>query len=199
MTIDKDGMVVHTRILHERRPNIERGALTAVRGIIVHQTGGSNADSTLNSYKLVGAKGAHFLIEREGTIYQTASLKRKTMHVGALKARCVMDQRCTPAELKALKTFAPKAEHRRESLKQVPDRFPSNEDSIGIELVGELAGDSKRPDHEREYECVTNEQNDSLKWLVAELQMSLGLSLTEVFRHPDASRKNPTEASTARW
>jgi hypothetical protein len=49
------------------------------------------------------------------------------------------------------------------------------------------------------YEPVTPQQNVVLKWLIAELANTLGVAMTEVFRHPDVSRENPTEASTAKW
>jgi N-acetyl-anhydromuramyl-L-alanine amidase AmpD len=57
---------------------IERGEMKIVRGIIVHHTGGSTAASSLESYKNPRANGAHFLIERDGTIYQTAPLGAAT-------------------------------------------------------------------------------------------------------------------------
>lgn len=75
----------------------------------------------------------------------------------------------------------------------------SNSDSLGIELVGAaLANDPKKPD-DLTYETVTDAQNKSLQWLVAELEMTLGIATTEVFRHPTVSRKNASEASTAKW
>lgn len=49
------------------------------------------------------------------------------------------------------------------------------------------------------YLTVTDAQNKSLQWLVAELEMTLGIATTEVFRHLTVSRKNASEASTAKW
>lgn len=192
MQIDSQGMCIHPKIRLARSTFIERGDMPSVAGIVVHQTGASTAQSSLASYGNQSANGAHFLIERDGTIHQTASLYKQTWHVGKLKARCVLEQRCTPAEIQALATFNPTAEHQRESAKSVPDRFPSNRDSIGIELVG-----STNP--QGVYDTVPLAQNNALKWLVAELRILLGVALSEVFRHPDISRKNPTEASTAQW
>ncbi len=84
--------------------------------------------------------------------------------------------------------------------KSVPDRFPSNEDSIGIELVGAaLPRGNSIPEDKKVYETVTAQQNDSLKWLISELTITLKVPMTEIFRHPQASWKNPTEASTAKW
>jgi N-acetyl-anhydromuramyl-L-alanine amidase AmpD len=56
--------------------------MTHVQGIIVHQTGSPTARSTLNGYGVARANGAHFLIDKDGTIYQTASVLKQTAHVG---------------------------------------------------------------------------------------------------------------------
>lgn len=200
LSIDKNGLITQAKVRLARHETIERGDMKTVRGIIVHQTGGASAASSLASYKSKSANGAHFLIERDGVIYQTASLYKKTWHVGKLKARCLLEQRCSPVDVAALKKFNPTAENKREVAKQVPDRFPSNEDSIGIELVAEaLPRGNLVPADQKTYDAVTKEQNDSLKWLIAELRISLQVPLTEVFRHPDVSRKNPSEARTAQW
>ncbi|MBZ8141128.1 N-acetylmuramoyl-L-alanine amidase [Rubrivivax gelatinosus] len=198
--VDADGILCDTRVSAAIAPAIERGPLGAVKGIIVHQTGGATAQSALDSYRQPGANGAHFLIDKDGAIYQTASLHRRTWHVGKLKARCLVEQRCTPVEIQAYRRFDPTAMNRRESLKSVPGRFPSNADSIGIELVGQaVARDPAQPAGELVYEAVTDQQNASLTWLVAQLTRLLAVPMSEVFRHPDVSWKNPSEASTARW
>jgi N-acetyl-anhydromuramyl-L-alanine amidase AmpD len=79
-----------------------------------------------------------------------------------------------------------------EMTKQVPQRYPSNEDSVGIEIVGAFAGQGM-------YETANTQQNASLGWLVAELTSTFGLPMTEIFRHPVVSRKNPSEAESASW
>ncbi len=171
-----------------------------VRGIIVHQTGAPTANSSLESYRNTAANGAHFLIDLDGLIYQTASLHQQTRHVGRLKARCLAESRCSPTETKLLQRFNPAREHEREVRKSVPDRYPSNEDSIGIELVGDaLPPGNHIPDDQKKYQPVTAGQNASLRWLVHELALTLNTPITEVFRHPTVARKNPTEASTATW
>ena len=200
ITIDADGMCIHPKVVRARKPAIERGRLSVVHGIIVHQTGAPTTESTMNSYLRRSATGAHFLLAREGTVYQTASLHHQTWHVGLLRSRCLVENRCAPAELRALRSFNPQLEDRREQAKNVPDRFPANRDSIGIELVGDAlprAGHVR--DDQRTYEFVTTEQNAALRWLTRELSMALGVPMHEVFRHPQVSRKNPTEASSAQW
>lgn len=90
--------------------------------------------------------------------------------------------------------------NRLEKQKNFPDRFPNNTDSIGIEIVGMAKGvymdNNKKVDV---YEVVNELQNNSLKWLLYELTDTLKVPMSEIYRHPDIGRKNPTEASTAKW
>lgn len=200
LTIDTSGRVISSCVTVRIFPNIERGAMTSINGMVVHQTSASQAQSTFNSYMLSRANGAHFLIDKDGTIFQTASIYKRANHVGKIKARCVIESRCSPTDTHALRVFNPTAENDREQLKAHPDRFPTNSDSVGIELVGASFADPQPGNpNNRTYESVTDEQNRSLKWLVGELSTTLGLSLTEVFRHPVVSRKTPSEAATAVW
>ena len=199
LSIDSSGMVVTPRVVRARKIQIERGAMQRISGIVVHQTGGSTAASALSSYRNASATGAHFLIEKDGTIYQTASLKKQTWHVGRIKARCVAEMRCTPVELEQLRRFDPRGEDRREMRKAVPDRYPSNTDSIGVELVGEaLPLNEPNPDR-RTYVAAPATQNDPLRWLIHALSVTLRVPVTEVVRHPLVARKNRTEAARAQW
>jgi len=200
LTINAHGHVVDARVRLAISPHIERGPMTHVAGVIVHQTGGGSAASALSSYQRATAAGAHFLIDRDGSIYQTASVYRQTWHVGRLKARCLLEKRCAPVELKAYRKFDPKGMHDKESKKAVPDRFPSNVDSLGIELVGDaLPRGNGVPDDKKVYEPVVAAQNAALAWLVQALSSTLGIPASEVFRHPVVSWKNPSEARTAQW
>ena len=76
-----------------------------------------------------------------------------------------------------------------------PERYPSNSDSIGIELVGGVTGKGDKA----EYELLSTEQTDSLKWLVAQLSAALSLGGDDVYRHSEIGYKNRTEASSASW
>jgi len=198
--VNRNGYILNARVRMAARPLIEREVLHRIRGIIVHQTGGTSGASSLSSYAVKNANGAHFLIDKDGTIYQTASLFRQTWHVGRLRARCLAEYRCNPTELKALKRFSPKTEHRIEMTKDVPQRYPSNEDSLGIEIVGAVvASKGQNPAEQGVYEAVNAQQNASLRWLIIELTSTFGIPMTEIFRHPVVSRKNPTEARSALW
>ena len=199
LMIDSNGVVVDARVRRAISPALERGDMKAVNGIIVHQTNAPTAASTLNSYTQPKPNGAHFLIDKDGTIYQTASVYKKTAHIGQLKSRCVAQHTCSPTELKALKGKKPgKPIGRIEAKKEWPNRYPSNGDSIGIEIVGQALPKTV-PDDQQVFESLTKEQQASLQWLIQELTLTLDVRMSEIFRHPTASWKNKTEASTATW
>ena len=198
--IDAFGHVSHPRVILKIYPLIERGVLSQVNGIIVHQTGGATANSTFNEYLVPGAKGAHFLIDKDGTIYQTASVHKVAHHVGQLQSRCMAELRCTPDTLNALKgKRAGKGIGRVEAAKAWPDRYPGNFDSLGIEIVGQAV---PRPGTKKkvfDFEPLTDAQQSSLQWLVQQLKDAFGVRTTEIFRHPVVSWKQLSEAASARW
>ena len=137
-----------------------------------------------------GANGAHFLIDKDGTIYQTASLNKTCDHVGKLKSRCAYEQTCSPGETKLNQKFNAKAENEREIVKQAGVRYPSNKDSIGIELVGDSFPKGTNIDQKKvKFEIVTDAQNESLRWLVEQLKKEYRIPDSEVFGHPEISYK----------
>jgi N-acetyl-anhydromuramyl-L-alanine amidase AmpD len=198
----KNGKLISSEVTDKVTSPIEKGALQKVDAIIVHQTGGTSAESTLSSYK-DGAEGAHFLIDTDGTIYQTARVNQKCWHIGKIRSRCYQLKTCTADELTDIKgiLFAKnesysvrvKKLHDHESDKPYPERYPTNEDSIGIELVG--GTDSKTGD----YDAVTKAQNASLTWLISTLEPLFNLSESDIYRHPEVSYKQSSEASSAKW
>ena len=50
MLVITNGTVVDTKVTRKLVPQIEKGAMTTINGIIVHQTGGTSAASALSSY-----------------------------------------------------------------------------------------------------------------------------------------------------
>ena len=196
--INKDGMLIDNRVVLRRFQNIEHGSLVGVRAIVIHQTDGSTAQHTFHSYN-AGGNGAHFLIDKNGQIYQTASLRKRCYHVGRLiKSKCltINKQSCKNANMANIIAMSwasqIKALDASERVKTYPDRYPVNSDSIGIELVGKHL-------NEEQYEIVTPSQNVSLQWLVRECYNHFGLTSNDVYKHPEVSYKNPGEASTAEW
>ncbi|WP_456310531.1 peptidoglycan recognition protein family protein [Serratia proteamaculans] len=202
--VDDNGYIDDDRIVVKIFGKIEHGKLDKVNGIVVHQTNGPTASSTFNSYSHDGANGAHFLIDKDGTIYQTASLFKVTWHVGKNRSKCFIEKKCEPAEFKKIAGLemlgATQKISNLEKKKPFPDRFPNNKDSI--EIVGqakEMKVKDEMTGEKTIYEEVNDMQNASLKWLVAELAYTLNVSMVDIYRHPDIGRKNLTEASTAKW
>lgn len=83
--------------------------------------------------------------------------------------------------------------YKHEKAKPYPHRYPFNEDSIGIELVG--AFDPKK----KTYENPSEQQNKSLRWLVKALSDLLALDSDDIFKHPEVSYKQASEAQGAKW
>ena len=102
MLIDSAGVIAHPRIRPAIKHAIERQPMPKVHGIVVHQTDSSTASSTLAQYAQLRSNGAHFLTDKDGTIYQTASVHRQTCHVGLLKSRCLATRMCSPQEFRSL-------------------------------------------------------------------------------------------------
>ena len=196
------GKIIDGQIKIQIEPNLEHGSLVEVNALVMHQTGGSDAQGALASYKNKGANGAHFLIDKDGTIYQTAHVDKRTYHVGKIQSRCDNLKSCSPDDATAIRTIMqPKQKvpyqtkvkqlHAHEMRKAYPARYPSNDDSLGIEVVGKPVKGI--------YEDPTDKQAASVKWLVAGLLDLFGLTTEDVYRHPQVSYKEATEAKSVKW
>lgn len=198
ITVDSEGIIDHAHVLPRRFRSIEHGSLDAVHAIVLHQTDSPTAQSTFNAYQS-GGNGAHFLIDKDGRIYQTASVLKRCYHVGRLiKSRCleITPSTCADPNLAKVKALGWSARineiDRIERQKSYPERFPVNSDSLGIELVGRHVDDTT-------YEAVTLAQNASLRWLLDALYDHFSIGTDDTFRHPTVSYKNPGEAAGAKW
>ena len=198
----KDGKLIDSKVIDRIDSKIEKGVLGSVHALVVHQTGAPTSDSAFNSYAN-GQNGAHFLIDKDGTIYQTARMNQKCWHVGKIRSKCQEMKSCAPDELKAINAILfKKGEsyslriadlNTREAAKSYPERFPTNEDSIGIEIVS--AFDAKK----ETYDSVNKSQNDALAWLVGTLESVLGVGDDDVYAHGAIGYKQRSEGSTAAW
>ena len=198
-SINDQGMIVDPKVKLKRYLNLEHGPLAGVKAIVVHQTDSSTIAPILSAYS-AATVGAHFLIDKNGQIYQTASINKRCYHVGKyLKSKCltINPQKCDSqfvSKIASMKfTERKTAINKHERAKDFPDRYPVNSDSIGIEMIGVHTSETT-------YEAPTVQQNASLKWLVNSIHsLVVNISKDEVYRHPDLSYKNPGEASGAKW
>lgn len=195
-TIGADGYLTDPGITRTAIPGLEREALTDVNGIVLHRTAGSTAESTLDQWRgHTRPLGTHFLIDKDGTIHQTASLNNQTRHVGKIRSRGEVEGTITPEEQQRLDAAreAPgndyTAVHRIESARAYPNRFPTNGDCIGIEVVGaynERTGSWDPP---------TPEQTASIRRLVGTLQNNYGLDDHDIYQHDAISYKTQGEGA----
>lgn len=153
LAMDKEGRIIHPKIKLHIVAGLARGKMGVVHGVVVHQIGGATAEAAFVGYK-ARPYGTHFLIDKDGTIYQNASLLYYTVHIGKIKARCLAEHSCMPVEMKRYAGFNPSMQNRFEMKKEAGSRYPWNGDSIGIELVGEAPDDK--------FVEVTAQQNASL-------------------------------------
>ncbi|TRX74748.1 peptidoglycan recognition protein family protein [Pseudomonas mangiferae] len=197
--VDSDGMLIDVLITPRRYTALEHGDLKVLNAIIVHQTDSYDSDSVFSSYSGNSGIGAHFLIERDGKIYQTASLKKRCFHVGKrIKSKCVDLEMntCDATRAKMLAAglgYSIAAIDKLERQKTYPDRYPTNSDSVGIELVGKFEKTTNA------YQAVSAQQNTSLQYLIDIVYELYSITSNDVYKHPQVSYKNPGEAGTALW
>lgn len=195
-TVGADGYLTDPDITRTAIPALERGAMTDVNGIVLHRTMGSTAAGTLSHWRgQDNPHGTHFLIDRDGTIHQTASLDNSTSHVGRIRSRGEVEGTLTPEgtrELAATRA-APgndyQAVHALESARPYPQRFPTNRDSIGIEVVATYN------ERTQTWQEPTEAQRASIQRLVGTLQQNYGLNDRDIYEHDRISHKTQGEGA----
>ncbi len=119
-------------------------------------------------------------------------------HVGILYSRCMDEKSCDPKELTTVTallhqkgfSFSKRVKNvsRHEVGKSYPLRYPSNADSIGIEVVGRYIQSSNI------FQQPTKAQFSLLKWLVELLVTKFSLTLKkDVYAHGVIARKKKAE------
>lgn len=153
--------------------------------IVLHSTDSSTATSTLETWKR-STYGTHFLIDKDGTIYQCASLHKYTQHVGKIRSKAKETGNWSEKEKKYIVGLGwnPEALSNYEKTKSYPNRYPINSDSIGIEVVGKYDDKTKR------YPNATKKQLESLEHLVIALLELLSIDKTDIYAHAKIAYKD---------
>ena len=195
-TIGADGYLTDPDITRTPIPALERGAMPAVNGIVLHRTMGSTAAGTLGHWRAEAQPyGTHFLIDRDGTIHQTASLEQHTAHVGRIRSRGEVEGSMATAEQQRLDDAraAPgndyAAVHRIESGRSYPQRYPTNGDSVGIEVVATY------DQRTQTWQAPSEQQTASIRRLVGILQRNYGLDDHDIYQHDAISYKTQGEGA----
>jgi N-acetyl-anhydromuramyl-L-alanine amidase AmpD len=198
-----DGIIQDKNVELRIYPSIQHGLMNQVAAIVLHRTDSSNANSTLQAYAKGKKSGAHFLIENNGKIYQTAKMNQKCWHVGILQSRCQTEGDCGSIENETISaliqkkglSFGSRARNlsHHEVKKKYPNRYPSNDDSIGIEVVGRFSSTNKTFDE------PTSQQLESLRWIVEKIATEYNLNIdNDVYSHGAIARKQPSEGTQLR-
>ncbi|MDN5780468.1 MAG: N-acetylmuramoyl-L-alanine amidase [Luteimonas sp.] len=183
--VGENGYVQNAGFTHQPIAALEETAIQGPNAIVMHRTVSSTASSALSSFKR--GIGTHFLIDKDGTTYQTASLKYHTSHIGPIRSRCFVEGTCPAEETKKIAKYGPKQGHDHEKNKAYPDRYPVNKDSVGIEVV------AMYDESTRTWDEPTAAQTESIKTLVRILKNAYRLEDADLYAHDTISRKTEGE------
>jgi N-acetyl-anhydromuramyl-L-alanine amidase AmpD len=211
-----DGMICKAGVVHKqhRMLEIEKGYRSKINAIVVHQTGGTTVQSAFNEWKN-SQLGTHFIIDRDGTVYQVASVDQRTDHIkgNRLQSKALNEfngdfggQRGEWKIAEEARLFQKGKTQlaQFERSKKYPARYPTSDDSIGIELVGPCVDKKGKIVLENDKECTyvdpTPAQNASLTNLVRLLKSAYDLRHSDVYTHPEIQyEKRASEAKGANW
>ena len=191
----------------------EKGALERINGIVLHRTASGKMQKTKDILDGLKKNGTHFLIDRDGTIYQAASLLNATQHVGPIRAKFKIDKNLVKSkdyhngyddlwkDGQAVPIWTNSTEYNqrrigvffRESYKPYPHRYVYNRDSIGIEVVASYDSNPKKQTSPL-WESTTKEQLASIRHLVNLLKSLYNLSDEDVYKHNVIAYKTDNEA-----
>lgn len=175
---------------------LEKGTMVGPKAIVLHRTEGASVQSALDSANT--GVGTHFYVDKDGTVYQTASLLKRTYHVGKIKSRCMADGTCPADETKLIKGWgwSPTKVYNHEKVKAYPDRYPMNADSVGIETVSRCVKNCGPNDKGTpEWEAPTAEQKASIATIVGILKKEYGLDNADIYEHDIISYKTEGEGA----
>lgn len=187
--IDDKGYVQNADFTQNPIAALEKEAMTGPHAIILHRTESANADSALTSFKK--GVGTHFLVDKDGTVTQTACLLQYTYHIGKIRSRCYTNGTCSKEETATIKKWgwAPKKIHDHEAEKEYPIRYPINQDSVGIEVVGQYNSTTKK------WDDATKEQLKSIGKIVKLLKTEYKLTNDDIYEHDKISYKTEGEGA----
>ncbi|HFS3704214.1 TPA: N-acetylmuramoyl-L-alanine amidase, partial [Escherichia coli] len=187
--IDHEGYIRNAGIIKHTVPELEEGRMPKINAIILHRTDSSTINGTLASFSK--GIGTHFIVEKDGNIYQAASLFVYTSHVGKIKSRCKEEKTWSSEEKKKTEAFGWNAKkiHDHEKIKQYPYRYPYNMDSVGIEVIALYDKKNKK------WESATDSQKKSIEKLVDIIKNIYELEDRDVYEHDKISYKTEGEGA----
>ncbi|MCC8378815.1 MULTISPECIES: N-acetylmuramoyl-L-alanine amidase [unclassified Xenorhabdus] len=192
--VNEDGFFKNTDIIQDHVTALEKGNIKTVNAIVLHRTDSYTMSSAIASFRTIKL-GTHFIVDKDGTIKQTASLNKITEHVGKIKSKCKEEGVCkNDAERKKIISWGwkPSKITAYERLKSYPDRYPTSSDSIGIEVVAKY---EKPKNGEPYYQEATEQQKESIKKLVNLLKCKYNLKNGDIYEHDKIAYKTKGEGA----
>ena len=194
--VDEKGWVQNAGFTLKAIPEVEKGSLAGPKAIVLHRTSGDNVESALTSAKK--GVGTHFYVDKDGAVYQVASLLKKTFHVGKIRSKCFESGTCPIDEMKMIKSwgFAPGKIYSHEKAKAYPARYQMNEDSVGIETVAKCltnCGDDDPDD--ATWDPPTPAQSAAIVTIIDILKSAYGITDSDIYEHDKVSYKKGGEGA----
>jgi len=194
--LDKLGFIQGMGYIKKQKSILEHGELKSIKAIVLHRTDSEKVESIIGS----SDEGTHFWIEKDGTVFQAASLFKKTWHVGS----GLYSKKKDETGIGDYENVWPhKKRGELELKKNYPDRYPINSDSVGIEVAGKwmkTEGKYKNGKYKNEnkgiWEDLTPEQFQSIVCLCKVLKRLFKLSNQDIYAHDDIKPKTYGEASS---
>lgn len=185
--VDAKGYIQNAGFVLKPIAALEKGAIQGPKAVVLHRTDSKTIGSPLKSFE--GGIGTHFIVDKDGSIYQAASLLKKTFHVGKIKSRCFDAGICPLDEMNQLRAWgwAPGRVYDHEKAKAYPVRYPMNEDSVGIETVSDHDG--------KAWEPATPAQADAIQLIIQILKREYGLGNADIYEHDKISYKTEGEGA----
>ena len=194
--VGENGYVQNAGFTHKPIAALEKGAINGPKAIVLHRTEGTSVQSALDSAET--GIGTHFYVDKDGTVYQTASLLKRTYHVGKIKSRCMAEGTCPAGETKRIAEWGwnPTKVYNNEKAKEYPTRYPMNEDCVGIETVSRCVKNCGPKDKDTpEWEPPTAEQKESISTIIRILKKAYSLADDDIYEHDIISYKTAGEGA----
>lgn len=195
MKVDKDGFFVSDKITKKHKAILEHGKLSSIKAIVLHRTNSSTVKNIIGN----SSEGTHFWVEKDGTIYQAASLNKKTWHVGSGLYSKEKDE---TGKGDYENTWPHKKRGTAELKKSYPNRYPINSDSVGIEVAGlwtKTSGKETTGKYKGElkgkWDNLTQKQEKSIICLCQALKKQYALSNDDIYAHDEIKPKTKGEGS----
>jgi hypothetical protein len=185
--VDENGYVQNAGFEHRPIGALEQGPIDGPKAIVLHRTDSTTAANSIQSFK--SGVGTHFIVDKDGTVTQTASLLKHTYHVGKIKSRCYDSGTCPADETKEIRGWGwdPEKIHNHEKAKSYPTRYPMNKDSVGIEVVAKYNSGA--------WDAATQEQLESVSLIVKILKDTYCIGEDDIYEHDKISYKTQGEGA----